>query len=186
MASLTVENYVKAIYQINTAGGGEPAATGQIATSLGVSPGTVTSMLKTLSDSHLATYTPYEGVLLTEAGNALALRVVRRHRLIELFLVKTLDLSGDLPPELSFLTLEPVSLVLSAVKRSEQGERLIVRFYNPTAVPVQAAVRLFRPIRSAQVVNLNEEPQEDLAVDGEDGVTVSVVGKGIMTLALQV
>ena len=100
--------------------------------------------------------------------------------------MKTFDRSGDLLPEQSFLTLEPASLVLSAVKRSEQGDRLIVRFYNPTAVPVQATVRLFRPIRSAQVVNLNEEPQEELVVDGEGGVTVSVSGKGIFTLALQV
>ena len=52
-------------------------------------------MLKTLSEGNLVTYTPYEGVRLTEAGNALALRVVRRHRLIELFLVKTLELSWD-------------------------------------------------------------------------------------------
>jgi DtxR family Mn-dependent transcriptional regulator len=93
--SLTVENYVKAILQICLAQSSRPAATGQIATSLGVSPGTVTSMLKTLSESGLATYTPYEGVRLTPAGSALALRVVRRHRLIELFLAKTLDLSWD-------------------------------------------------------------------------------------------
>lgn len=95
MASLTVENYVKAIYQICASLGGQPAATGQVATALGVSPGTVTSMLKTLSEINLATYTPYEGVRLTTAGSALALRVVRRHRLIELFLVKTLKLTWD-------------------------------------------------------------------------------------------
>ena len=52
-------------------------------------------MLKTLSESSLATYTPYEGVRLTAAGTALALRVVRRHRLIELFLVKTLEMTWD-------------------------------------------------------------------------------------------
>jgi DtxR family Mn-dependent transcriptional regulator len=95
LPSLTVENYVKAIYQLCANDAGEPAATGQIAVTLAVSPGTVTSMLKTLSESNLATYTPYEGVRLTPAGNALALRVVRRHRLIELFLVKTLHLTWD-------------------------------------------------------------------------------------------
>ena len=94
MASLTVENYIKAIYQI-CGGGDGPAATGQLAAALHVSPGTVTSMLKTLSESNLAQYLPYEGVRLTPAGSALALRVVRRHRLIELFLVKTLNLSWD-------------------------------------------------------------------------------------------
>jgi DtxR family transcriptional regulator, Mn-dependent transcriptional regulator len=95
LASLTVENYVKTIYQICAASGARPAATGQLASALGVSPGTVTSMLKTLSESSLATYTPYEGVRLTHAGSALALRVIRRHRLIELFLVKTLNLAWD-------------------------------------------------------------------------------------------
>lgn len=95
MPSLTIENYVKSIYQIGVRQNDEPAATGQIATSLGVSPGTVTSMLKTLSESGLAEYTRYEGVCLTDAGRALALRVLRRHRLIELFLAKTLDLSWD-------------------------------------------------------------------------------------------
>jgi DtxR family transcriptional regulator, Mn-dependent transcriptional regulator len=94
LPSLTVENYIKAIFQICLGGNGQ-AATGQLANSLSVSPGTVTSMLKTLSEGHLVTYTPYEGVRLTEAGNALALRVVRRHRLIELFLVETLKLSWD-------------------------------------------------------------------------------------------
>jgi DtxR family Mn-dependent transcriptional regulator len=95
MPSLTVENYVKAIYTIGLENEGKLTATGQLAAALGVSPGTVTSMLKTLSESNLATYTPYEGVRLTAAGNALALRMLRRHRLIELFLVKTLNLSWD-------------------------------------------------------------------------------------------
>jgi len=93
--SLTVENYVKAIYVICSEQHGEAAATGQVAAALRVLPGTVTSMLKTLSESNLATYTPYEGVSLTPAGSALALRVLRRHRLIELFLQRTLDLTWD-------------------------------------------------------------------------------------------
>jgi DtxR family transcriptional regulator, Mn-dependent transcriptional regulator len=95
LPSLTVENYVKTIYQICVLQGGQPAATGQLAAALGVSPGTVTSMLKTLGESNLAEYTPHHGAKLTPSGSALALRVVRRHRLIELFLVRTLDLTWD-------------------------------------------------------------------------------------------
>ncbi|MBP88900.1 MAG: DtxR family iron (metal) dependent repressor [Planctomycetaceae bacterium] len=95
MASLTIENYVKAIYQTCVRQANEPAATGQLASALRVSPGSVTSMLKTLGESGLAEYTPYEGVRLTRSGNKLALRVLRRHRLIELFLAQTLDLSWD-------------------------------------------------------------------------------------------
>jgi DtxR family Mn-dependent transcriptional regulator len=95
MATLTVENYVKAIYQI---GGGSEAttvSTGELARRLEVSPGTVTSMFRTLSDSGLAVYQAYEGVRLTEAGSRLALRVLRRHRMIELFLTRTLGMSWD-------------------------------------------------------------------------------------------
>ena len=95
MASLTVENYVKEIHRISTAEEGRPATTGQLAAALGVSPGTVTSMLKTLDAARLATHRPYEGVALTKAGRILALRVIRRHRLLELFLHRTLDMSWD-------------------------------------------------------------------------------------------
>ena len=95
MVTLTIENYVKTIYQICLECDGRSAATGHLAAALSVSPGTVTSMLKTLDDSGLAEYRPYEGVRLTASGETLALRVLRRHRLIELFLVQTLGLSWD-------------------------------------------------------------------------------------------
>lgn len=95
MPSLTVENYLKAILQLCIAGKTESITTGQIATQLQVSPGTVTSMLKTLAEGGLATYKPYSGASLTKQGKALALRMLRRHRLIELFLVKTLNLTWD-------------------------------------------------------------------------------------------
>lgn len=96
MASLTVENYVKAIALISARGEPDTAvSTGELAQALSVSPGTVTGMLKTLSEASLATYTPYEGARLTEAGLRLALKVIRRHRLLELFLARTLEMSWD-------------------------------------------------------------------------------------------
>ena len=96
MPSLTVENYVKTISLIAARKvGGEAVGTGELAQALSVSPGTVTGMLKTLSEANLATYTPYEGARLTPAGERLALKVIRRHRLLELFLVQTLDMPWD-------------------------------------------------------------------------------------------
>jgi DtxR family Mn-dependent transcriptional regulator len=95
MPSLTVENYLKTVLQICVESDSEWASTGQIATALNVSPGTVTSMLKTLSDSSLANYKPYSGVKLTKQGRTLAVRMLRRHRLLELFLVRTLELTWD-------------------------------------------------------------------------------------------
>lgn len=96
MASLTIENYVKTIYLIATRRvEGAPAATGEIAQALAVSPGTVTGMLKTLTEAGLITYTPYEGARLTLGGRGLALKVLRRHRLVELFLSETLQMPWD-------------------------------------------------------------------------------------------
>jgi DtxR family Mn-dependent transcriptional regulator len=95
LPSLTVENYVKAIFKTSQGEADGRATTGRLAAELHVSPGTVTSMLKTLAESGLATYTPYEGVRLTEAGRLLALRMLRRHRLIELFLSDALGLDWD-------------------------------------------------------------------------------------------
>lgn len=95
MASQTVENYLKTILLLVNRTGQSTIATGQLAEAMEVSPGTVTSMLKTLSDSQLVHYKPYVGVVLTPAGKTLALRMLRRHRLMELFLVNTLQLTWD-------------------------------------------------------------------------------------------
>lgn len=96
MPSLTVENYLKAIYLIASRRDPvEAVATGELASALLVSPGTVTGMLKTLSEADLATYTPYEGARLTPSGRRLALKVLRRHRLLELFLARTLRMTWD-------------------------------------------------------------------------------------------
>ena len=95
MTSLTVENYLKTTFLMGLKTGSDWITTGQLATAMSVAPGTVTSMLKTLSETGHADYKPYEGVRLTETGREVALRMLRRHRLIELFLVKTLNLDWD-------------------------------------------------------------------------------------------
>jgi DtxR family Mn-dependent transcriptional regulator len=91
--SQTVENYLKAIFQAQTALPGALVPMGQIAAALGVVPGTATTMVKALADSGLAHYEPYVGVRLTPAGKKLAALVLRRHRLIELFLVNVMGMS---------------------------------------------------------------------------------------------
>ena len=92
MATSTVEDYLKQILLEELAGGDARVATGRIAQALVVTPGTVTSMLKTLSDGGLVDYEAYGGVRLTPAGRRLALHVVRRHRLVELFLVRVMGM----------------------------------------------------------------------------------------------
>ncbi len=97
MPSSTVENYLKAIY-IGTNTLDPPQRLlpmGQLASALSVTPGTATTMVKTLAESGLVEYEPYAGVALTKAGQKLAALVTRRHRLIELFLVEVMGYSWD-------------------------------------------------------------------------------------------
>ena len=93
--SSTVENYLKAIFKAQAVQGDEKRLVpmGQLAASLGVVPGTATTMVKALAESGLVHYEPYAGVRLTGAGNRLAALVLRRHRLMELFLVKVVGMS---------------------------------------------------------------------------------------------
>lgn len=95
LPSQTVENYLKTIYQAHAAlpAGETLVPMGQLASTLGVVPGTATTMCKTLAESGLVHYEPYMGVRLTRAGEKLASLVLRRHRLVELFLVKVLGMS---------------------------------------------------------------------------------------------
>ena len=92
--SQTVENYLKAIYQAQLSLAPEALVPmGHLAASMGVVPGTATTMVKALAESGLAHYEPYAGVRLTSAGQRLAAMVLRRHRLIELFLVRVMGMS---------------------------------------------------------------------------------------------
>src|SRR6187200_2807556 len=93
LPSQTVENYLKTIYLAQVADSDALVPMGQLASALGVVPGTATTMVKTLAESGLVRYEPYMGVRLTRAGEKLATLVLRRHRLIELFLVKVLGMS---------------------------------------------------------------------------------------------
>ena len=101
MPTSTVEDYLKQIYlEQQSAPAGELVSLGKLASSMGVVPGTATSMIKALADSGLVNYEPRGGARLTRGGEQLALRVLRRHRLVELFLVKVLGLDwSEVHPE---------------------------------------------------------------------------------------
>lgn len=92
MPTSTVEDYLKQIYLQQQASADPLVPMGRLASSMGVVPGTATSMIKALADSGLVEYEPRNGVRLTSGGEQLALHVLRRHRLIELLLVKVLGL----------------------------------------------------------------------------------------------
>jgi len=104
MPSSTVEDYLKCILVAQQREPEMLVTMGEIATALAVVPGTVTAMVKTLADSGLVSYEPYSGVRLTDSGRQLAAHVLRRHRLIELFLVQVMGMDWtEVHPEAELL-----------------------------------------------------------------------------------
>lgn len=93
MHSQVVEDYIRAIYEIQHAQG--KVTTSALANQLGVAPASVTSMIKKLAELRLVIYEPYQGATLTEAGEKIALEIIRHHRLIELFLAEALGVPWD-------------------------------------------------------------------------------------------
>jgi DtxR family Mn-dependent transcriptional regulator len=93
MATRAVEDYLKTIYKLQQSG--SRATTNAIAERLGLRAASVTVMLQELSKQGLAEYVRHRGVYLTDAGESAALKVIRRHRLIELYLHQHLDVPWD-------------------------------------------------------------------------------------------
>jgi len=87
------EDYLKAIYLLEA--NGEPVSNSALAQHMGFAPASATNMVKKLADLNLVIHEPYRGVELTPLGRQVALEVLRHHRLIELFLHQTLDMSWD-------------------------------------------------------------------------------------------
>ena len=88
--SVSTEDYLKAIWNLSEASARREASTGDLAGALRVSPAAISKMLKALQKQTLVTHTPYHGVRLTKRGRLIALKTIRRHRLLERFLAETL------------------------------------------------------------------------------------------------
>lgn len=91
MITPTIENYLKALFFLDP-DANKKVSTGELANSMGVTPGSATSMIKTLAESGFVMHQLHYGVQLTQRGRNLAIHVVRRHRIVELFLVQTLGM----------------------------------------------------------------------------------------------
>jgi DtxR family Mn-dependent transcriptional regulator len=92
--SAAIEDYAKAIYALE-ARSARAVPTNAIAERLGVTAGSASAMLKKLAELGLVSHNPYHGVTLTDAGERVALEIIRHHRLLELFLVRELGMSWD-------------------------------------------------------------------------------------------
>ena len=93
MLSHAAEDYLKSIYKLQEKGG--KVSTGILAEFLDVKPASATGMIKKLKTMKLVKYERYQGVSLTDAGKAIALEIIRHHRLLELYLFKALGMPWD-------------------------------------------------------------------------------------------
>jgi len=91
--SAAVQDYVREIYKLQTESGHVKTST--LALRMGVAPPSATAMMKKLASQGLVDHQPYRGVRLTRTGERIALELLRHHRLLELYLVRTLDLGID-------------------------------------------------------------------------------------------
>ena len=88
-----IQHYLRAIYKLGQ--GGEAASVTALARAQEVSPASASAMVKKLAALGLAEHTPYQSVALTQAGERVALEVIRHHRLLELYLAETLGVHVD-------------------------------------------------------------------------------------------
>ena len=163
MPTITVENYLKQIYleAQNYPDGLVPM--GQLAAAMRVVPGTATSMIKALADSGLVHYEPRSGTKLTKAGQQLALHVLRRHRLVELFLVKVLGLdwsevhdeAEELEHAISDKVLDRIDAFLGHPETDPHGDPIPTAKGKVTSPELStlADSPLNTPLRIARIVN---------------------------------
>lgn len=121
----SVEDYLKAIYRLSL--DGQPATTSAIAQALDLAPPSVSGMVRRLSEQGLLAHVPYRGVELTAGGRRAALRMVRRHRVIEAYLVARLGYSWD--------TVHDEAERLEHAVSEELIERMVAALGNPAFDP---------------------------------------------------
>ena len=197
LRSSTVENYLKAIYL------GANALTpqerllpmGHLAAALSVTPGTATTMVKTLAESGLVEYEPYSGVALTEAGHKLAALVVRRHRVVEMFLVRVMGYGWDevheeaelLEHAVSDRLIDRMDQMLGRPQVDPHGDPIpdAEGIVKPQAMQTLLTCPLHTPVTISRVIdqdkaflrfieNHNLKPGESIEVEDRDAASDSV------------
>ena len=156
MATNTVENYLKSIFHLSTHPGEQPSSarvpTTQIAEHLGVKSSTVTDMIRKLEERKLVSYTKYQGVTLTAHGKAMALDIVRKHRLWEVFLVEKLGFGWD--------EVHDIAEQLEHVQSEDLVNRLDDFLDNPAqdphGDPIPDRDGSFQPVRQQLLATLRE------------------------------
>jgi DtxR family Mn-dependent transcriptional regulator len=193
--SQAVEDYLKAIYML--AQGGTRVTTNELADRLGVAPASVTNMMKRLAGLRLVRHTPYRGVELTEAGEKVALEVVRHHRLLELYLSRHLGVSLDRVHEeadrlehvLSDELEERIAGALGEPAHDPHGHPIPTR-EGAVPTPVGSALTDGKPGQRGLIVQVSDRDEKvlrDLSSAGLlPGAALEVVAAGARHLDLRV
>ena len=150
--SEAVEDYAKAIYALGRRQEGA-VTTSALAERLGISPGSVTAMLKRMGEMGLAEHEPYHGVRLTKRGERVALEVIRHHRLLESYLSEALGMPWD--------RVHDEAEVLEHYISEELEERLATALGDPSHDPHGDPI-----------------PDRELAVEPADGVPLANLDEG--------
>lgn len=154
--SISVEDYLKAIWRL-TGDSDAYAATSALAAELAISAPSVSGMLRKLAANKLVHYSPYNGARLTAAGRRRALRILRRHRLVELFLHKCLRLNWEEIHEEA----EVLEHALSDRLEARIDQWLGYPGFDPHGAPIPDASGYIKP---RKVVPLAEIPERREAV----------------------
>ena len=159
MHTQAVEDYLKNIYELQASA--EKVSTTDLAERLGVAPASVTGMVKKLAAMKLLKHEPYHGVLLTKAGEKIALEVIRHHRLVESYLTEALGVPWDKVHEEA----DKWEHVLS----EEMEDRISAMLGNPTTDPHGAPI----PARDGSLPKTSLRRLSDLE-PGERAVVAEV------------
>ncbi|EAR16339.1 MULTISPECIES: metal-dependent transcriptional regulator [Robiginitalea] len=156
------ENYLKGIYHL-CKGGSVAVATNAIAAQMDTKPSSVTDMVKRLSEKGLVDYRKYQGVSLTESGNRQALKIIRKHRLWELFLVEKLDFKWDQVHEIA----EQLEHIESEVLIDRLDALLEYPDYDPHGDPIPDKNGVFKT-REKKLLSAMPVPSEGQFVGVKD------------------
>jgi len=158
--SAAVQDYAKAVYALEGRAGGAVSTT-DLADRLGVTPGSVSAMVRKLAELGLAEHEPYRGVRLTSRGRRVALEVLRHHRLLELFLSAELGMPWDRVHEEAEVLEHVLSDDLEALIAARLGEPTV----DPHGDPIPSA---------GFEIDEGDVPRLDDLVPGDAGCFVRV------------
>jgi len=95
------------------------------------------------------------------------------------------EAKGDLPPEFSFLDISPDNVILSALKKAEDSDEVVLRLFETAGEATKAEIKFFRKIERAAVANLMEDEEQELAVEDNSKLTIEIKPFEIVTLKLR-